>query len=966
MMRVLLVACCLVGIVLGGAFAPAMGYQAPVSGLGGDDPSGGGAADGTDTEGTGESGSGGADGSGSEGAEGSGSSGSDGSEAAGGSGGAGSGPPGSASGVESYGGVSGGGYPEETIAGGELELSNHPELLVSAPEPSRWRLGAYVTYTGSGFERRSSDRWPVTGTLPTQSKDNPSTEYGIRVEPQQQMDTLVTVWRPAFGDADDRTVSVSEGRALTVREPITPGETYTTTTYGPQSRERAAEQSGRAPVPADIRRRYTQLPDGTPQRIDEQTDSVADDAGADTPFETAEAVERWLEANKEYSLNASHDRSNDVADEFLFEMEAGYCQYFATTMTAMLRTQNIPARYVTGYTAGEQVDENQYLVRGSNAHAWVEVYIADVGWVSFDPTPSDGRADAGRGTETGDRDGSGSESESSSESDSGDETDGQDHGGGSDEADVTGSVDVALTPDPVPGRGVTVTVTRVEEPVSGATVHFNGDPIGETDASGNVTGEVPYTSSHEDRSQLDVSGTGGRDARLSNSLQKLDDRPRFGTSNAPRRSVPPLQADSRNETFSFDVPTEIEIETEGDPVAGSAIDIEATIDDEPVRDGEVSIDNETVTRTDDDGTATIELPEAETAHLVVERDEARGNRTLNLTQPTTERPEADGETSPLQLSVEPALLFALPGTTATLNVTHEDTPVSNATVAVDGSTVGETTADGTFDVSLPLADSTMLAATATVEGEQTTATTTLEGLYRRLATVAVVAFIGLGVLFVSGYRRGVTPRTVGRLIGRIVTGTGRALVASIVAFGRTLERAVEAAIRLANRTVKLLGDGIGGTIALVNAIGNGIVATGQRFVSTLRTLPARLHPIALIALLKGLCRSADESMSAIRGETASSDDAADADEETLTVQEAWSEFRRYVTVRSWRTSTPGEIAQWAARNDGLPADAVRTLRDAFRAVEYGDRPQEGLAPKVETALEKIRTSQCDDEEASES
>jgi hypothetical protein len=284
---------------------------------------------------------------------------------------------------------------------------------------------------------------------------------------------------------------------------------------------------------------------------------------------------------------------------------------------------------------------------------------------------------------------------------------------------------------------------------------------------------------------------------------------------------------------------------------------------------------------------------------------------------------------------------------------------------VGGNVVGETAADGTFEVSLPLADSTTLAATATVGGEQTTATATLDGLYQRLAAVAAVAAVGLAALFVSGYRRGFTPRTAGRLLGRIVTGTGRILVASVVAFGRTLETAVETAVRLAHRTVKLLGDGIEGAITLVRAIRNAIVAAGHRFVVTLRTLPARLHPLALLAFLKGLRRSAAESVTAMRGGNAGSDDAT-ATDETLTIQEAWSEFRRYVTVRSWRTSTPGEVARWAVRNDGLPADAVRTLRDAFRAVEYGNRSQEGLAPKVETALEKIRTSHGDDEEGSES
>jgi hypothetical protein len=89
---------------------------------------------------------------------------------------------------------------------------------------------------------------------------------------------------------------------------------------------------------------------------------------------------------------------------------------------------------------------------------------------------------------------------------------------------------------------------------------------------------------------------------------------------------------------------------------------------------------------------------------------------------------------------------------------------------------------------------------------------------------------------------------------------------------------------------------------------------------------------------------------------------ASTDEETLTVQEAWEELRRYVSVRSWRTSTPGEVARWAVRNDGLPADAVGTLRDAFRAVEYGGRSGDSYRPTVSAAIETIRASQREDEE----
>lgn len=69
-------------------------------------------------------------------------------------------------------------------------------------------------------------------------------------------------------------------------------------------------------------------------------------------------------------------------------MDAGYCTYYATTMVTMLRSQGVPARFVVGYTTGEQVGDDRYRVRGLNSHAWVQVYFPDVGWVRFDPTPA--------------------------------------------------------------------------------------------------------------------------------------------------------------------------------------------------------------------------------------------------------------------------------------------------------------------------------------------------------------------------------------------------------------------------------------------------------------------------------------------------------------------------------------------------------------------------------------------------
>jgi Transglutaminase-like superfamily len=69
----------------------------------------------------------------------------------------------------------------------------------------------------------------------------------------------------------------------------------------------------------------------------------------------------------------------------------GYCEQFAAAMAVMARTLDIPSRVVWGFTPGdveEQANGDDIIVvRRRNAHAWVEIWVEQVGWMPFDPTP---------------------------------------------------------------------------------------------------------------------------------------------------------------------------------------------------------------------------------------------------------------------------------------------------------------------------------------------------------------------------------------------------------------------------------------------------------------------------------------------------------------------------------------------------------------------------------------------------
>ena len=97
--------------------------------------------------------------------------------------------------------------------------------------------------------------------------------------------------------------------------------------------------------------------------------------GGPVPLHRAPAAARpSSEAPLDYFINVSH---------------LGYCQHYAGAMALMLRMAGIPARVATGFTPGGYSSRKKaWIVRDTDAHAWVEVWFDQYGWVTIDPTPS--------------------------------------------------------------------------------------------------------------------------------------------------------------------------------------------------------------------------------------------------------------------------------------------------------------------------------------------------------------------------------------------------------------------------------------------------------------------------------------------------------------------------------------------------------------------------------------------------
>jgi len=132
-------------------------------------------------------------------------------------------------------------------------------------------------------------------------------------------------------------------------------------------------------------RNYLQMPDGI-KGIKGFTEGIT--AGYETPMQKANAIMSYLLKNYEYRLFTRRPPEGMTQiEDFLFNTKRGYCEHFATAMTLMLRSINIPARLVTGFLSVQKNEMGDYyVVRQSDAHSWVEAFINGK-WYPFDPTP---------------------------------------------------------------------------------------------------------------------------------------------------------------------------------------------------------------------------------------------------------------------------------------------------------------------------------------------------------------------------------------------------------------------------------------------------------------------------------------------------------------------------------------------------------------------------------------------------
>ncbi len=222
-----------------------------------------------------------------------------------------------------------------------------------------------------------------------------------------------TTWtRPFFGDAPSRQFVAEGPRSLSYQVQLEPHERrwLFVLDYPVRGPDQALitvdhQMLNRHPVTTLTRYDVVSNPDFTdmpelssgaqavalrlPEDRNPRTRALAQELRERHPDDRAliNAVLGWFREEAFYYTLSAAPLGRHGADEFLFDLRSGYCEYYASAFAILMRAAGIPTRIVTGYQGGFWQAASEYLlVRQSDAHAWTEVWLEGDGWTRVDPT----------------------------------------------------------------------------------------------------------------------------------------------------------------------------------------------------------------------------------------------------------------------------------------------------------------------------------------------------------------------------------------------------------------------------------------------------------------------------------------------------------------------------------------------------------------------------------------------------
>jgi transglutaminase-like putative cysteine protease len=271
-------------------------------------------------------------------------------------------------------------------------LSNAAVFEAPADSPAYWQGAIFSEFDGRAWTAHGPFTEWVAGAGAIQlAPPNPTAQgsdvvstYTIRVlTTGAPLDVVLAPGRPTSYLGVGRVIDDSDGTPhIDYGSAAVDATTYTVSSALPTNATNPTASRG-----ADLTDpQWLEVPDDLPARVSALAASLV--ANAASRFNAVDAVEGYLRTTEKYNLNSPLPKpGDDAVDDFLFVSHQGFCEQFATAAVILLRSQGIPARLVTGYVGGDSTtDPGERIFRGSDAHAWVQVFYPGVGWVNSDPT----------------------------------------------------------------------------------------------------------------------------------------------------------------------------------------------------------------------------------------------------------------------------------------------------------------------------------------------------------------------------------------------------------------------------------------------------------------------------------------------------------------------------------------------------------------------------------------------------
>jgi transglutaminase-like putative cysteine protease len=271
-------------------------------------------------------------------------------------------------------------------------LGDSAVMYVRTAAPAYWRGLVFDTYQGGVWTTSKHgfiDTMPYVP--PRLLPPAPSNNLGTFVQVFRVLRPLPGVINAAYPIESlyAPVTSLREDAYGTFYTPdlLRPGQTYSVVSYLPNLTAKELQTEPVLTAPPNVDPAYLDFT-ALSQRARELAVSAVG-GHTSTEFDEVMALTGYLQSNFQYSQQLGHvPAGRDPVDWFLFDVKIGYCEQFATAETLMLRSLGIPARLATGYSTGSYDPVlDQSVVRERDAHAWVEVWFPNHGWVPVDPSP---------------------------------------------------------------------------------------------------------------------------------------------------------------------------------------------------------------------------------------------------------------------------------------------------------------------------------------------------------------------------------------------------------------------------------------------------------------------------------------------------------------------------------------------------------------------------------------------------